>query len=255
MPVNPSLSPSGEPVGRIHSLEHFSTVDGPGIRFVVFLQGCPLRCLYCHNPDTWETAGGESMTVEEVVRRALRYRPYFETSGGGVTLSGGEPLLQADFAAALFRSLRAEGVHTCLDTAGSLLPEDVSAISDLLGATDLVLLDIKESDPLRHEKLTGIPAERPLRFLSELDRRGLPSIVRQVIVPGWTDDDAQIDALGARLAGHPSVREVELLPYHTLGASKWQALGLAEPLAGTPAMDPVRLEALQARINRMTGGR
>lgn len=237
------------PIGRVHSMEHFSTVDGPGIRFVLFLQGCPQRCAYCHNPDTWATDAGNDMSVSDAVAAALRYKPYFETSGGGVTVSGGEPLLQASFVAALFRTLKAEGVSTCLDTSGSILPESSPAVSEVLANTDLVLLDIKHSNPEAHLALTGFPLTLPLRFLSRLDAMRIPAIIRHVVIPGMTDAPAHLDALRAMLAPHACVEEIEMLPYHTLGDEKWHALGLTPPLAGIPEMGGAALEMLQKRMN------
>ncbi len=236
--------------GRIHSYETLAGLDGPGLRTVVFLQGCPLRCAYCHNPDTWDPDGGKLVSAGKVIERVARQRAYFGATGG-VTLSGGEPLAQATFAAEILEGCRSLGIHTALDTAGWPLTADVDRVLD---ATDLVLLDIKDADPERHRRLTGAPAETARRFLRHIDGRHMDVWVRQVIVPGINDDEASVDALAGLLRGM-SVRRVQLLGYHALGADKWRELGLDYPLDGTPELSGERLAELQRRLDAKVSGK
>lgn len=218
--------------GYIHSIESFGTVDGPGIRFVVFLQGCPMRCLYCHNPDTWKPFCGERRTAEELAANALRYKNYF-TGGGGVTVSGGEPLMQAEFVTELFTLLKAKGVHTALDTSGILFDADVPrAFDNLLNVTDLVLLDIKHIDEAEHKKLTSHSNNRVLAFAKYLSDIGKPIWIRHVLVPGITDDDGHLTRLKEFISGLNTVEKVEVLPYHTMGEVKYEKLGVDYPLKG-----------------------
>ena len=222
--------------GRIHSTESFGTVDGPGIRFVVFTQGCPMRCLYCHNPDTWAPDGGTAMTAEELLALYDKNRPFYKK--GGITVTGGEPLLQPDFVADLFRKAHAQGIHTCLDTSGITFdpahPEKIDAVLD---DTDLVLLDIKEVSPEAHRHLTGHANGNILAFARHLDGRGIPVWVRHVVVPGLTDSPEMHRALGEFLATLSNVKALDVLPYHTMGAAKYKALGIPYPLAGVPAAE------------------
>ncbi len=219
--------------GRIHSYESFGTVDGPGIRFVVFFQGCPMRCKYCHNPDTWNVSGGREVTAEEVVKEALKYKSYFGQKGG-VTATGGEPMLQLPFLTELFSLLKAKGVHTCLDTSAATFPADPaadrSAFDDLLKVTDLVLLDIKHIDEDAHRSLTGMTGAHARAFAEYLSEQGKPMWIRHVLVPGITDDDGALHRLRVFLDTLKTVEKVEVLPYHTLGVSKYAALGIDYPL-------------------------
>ena len=227
--------------GRVHSFESFGTVDGPGIRFVVFLQGCPLRCLYCHNPDTWGV-GGTEYSTDEIVKRALRYKNYFGDNGG-VTVSGGEPLLQRAFVCELFEKLKAEGVHTCLDTSGcTFSPERAEEFLPLLNATDLFLLDIKHIDPTEHQKLTGQGNENTLAFARFLSENGKKMWIRHVLVPDLTDKDEWLYGLRAFTDGLKTVEKTEVLPYHTMGEVKYQNLGLGYPLQGVPVPTKERIE-------------
>lgn len=227
-----------EPTARIHSFESMGTVDGPGIRYVVFFQGCPLRCKFCHNRDTWARDQGASHTVADIMHRIRRARRYFAGSGGGVTITGGEPLLQAEFAAELFRACRAEGIHTALDTSGYARVQ--GAVAQVLDNTDLVLLDIKHMDDEIHREYIGVPNARIFQFLRELDSRGIPVWVRHVVVPGYSDDPAHADRLGHFVSQFPVVEQVELLPYHEMGTHKWEALGEEYPLRGVqPPSDAV----------------
>lgn len=233
--------------GNIHSLESFGTVDGPGIRFVVFLQGCPLRCQYCHNPDTWETAGEGKyhMTPDELLSEVLRYKNFI--AKGGVTVTGGEPLLQAEFLREFFRLCREQGIHTALDTSGFICTPKAFEVLEFV---DLVLLDIKTLDAELHPVLTGVKRDHCLRFLDELESRGIPTWIRHVIVPGLTDDDARLEVLARYLSRYKVVEKVELLPYHTMGTFKYEQLGLAYPLDGVEALSKERLENAKAIFAR-----
>ena len=209
--------------GRIHSIESFGTVDGPGIRFVVFMQGCPLKCKYCHNRDTWNLEGGHTISVKELVKEVMHYKSYIDNSGGGVTVSGGEPLLQAGFVTELFKELKKKKIHTALDTAGSLPITD--EIKELLSYTDLVLLDIKQIDNEKAIKLTGSPNKNNLNFAKYLNEINKPVWIRQVLVPGYTDDESDLLKLKEFINGLKNVENVEILPYHNLGKFKWKELG------------------------------
>lgn len=230
--------------GRIHSFESFGTVDGPGIRFVVFMQGCPLRCLYCHNPDTWN-AGGTEYSVDEVVERVLKYKNYFGDKGG-VTVSGGEPLLQIDFLIELFTVLKSKGVHTCADTSGATFrqtnAESVEKHTRLSKVTDLFLLDVKHIDDDACKKLTGQSNENTLAFAKFLSERGNKMWIRQVLVPGYTDDDGSLSRTRAFIDTLQTVEKVEVLPYHTMGAVKYEKLGLEYPLKGVESPSKERVQ-------------
>ena len=233
--------------GRIHSFESFGTVDGPGIRFVVFLQGCPLRCQYCHNPDTWG-AGGTEYTVEEVVARVLKYKNYFGDKGG-VTVTGGEPLLQIGFVTELFTALKQKGVHTCVDTSGITFdpenPASVEKHKKLLEVADLFLLDIKHIDDEACKKLTGQSNAHTLAFAKFLSDNGKPTWIRQVLVPGITDDDESLARTRAFIDTLKSVEKVEVLPYHTMGVVKYEKLGLEYPLKEVSA--PTKERVMNAK--------
>lgn len=229
--------------GRIHSFESFGTVDGPGIRFVVFLQGCPLRCQYCHNPDTWG-GGGEEYTVEAVIERALRYKNYFGDQGG-VTVTGGEPLVQIDFVIELFKKLKARGIHTCVDTSGIMFNPDaessVEKHKELLKVADLFLLDIKHIDEEACQKLTGQSNKNTLAFAKFLSEQNKPIWIRQVLVPGITDSIETLQKTRAFIETLHTVERIEVLPYHSMGEVKYQKLGLEYPLKGleAPSKDAV----------------
>lgn len=209
--------------GKIHSFESFGTVDGPGIRFVVFMQGCPLQCKYCHNRDTWDATGGTQYSVDTIVQKALRLKPYMEVSKGGITVSGGEPLLQTAFVTELFKKVKDKKIHTALDTSGSL-PLN-KTIEELLHYTDLVLLDIKHIDNQKCMDLTGVPNTNTLNFAKYLSDNGIPMWIRQVLIPGITDDENDLKNLKEFISHLKTVEKVELLPYHNLGKFKWEALG------------------------------
>ena len=222
--------------GRLHSIETFGTVDGPGVRFVVFFQGCPMRCLYCHNPDTWDIENASlTLTAKETLAKMTRNLPFYKT--GGITASGGEPLVQIDFLTELFTLAKAEGIHTCLDTSGATFNEkDTERIDKLLAVTDLVMLDIKHTDEGEHLKLTKRPMTAPLAFLNHLNEKGVKVRIRQVLVPGITDTEEQLTALGKIVASVKNLDKVEMLPYHELGRVKYEKLGIDYPLEGTRAL-------------------
>ena len=210
-------------IGKIHSVESFGTVDGPGILFVVFMQGCTLKCKYCHNRDTWDTHSGTEISVQELVKQILNYKTYIDNSGGGVTVSGGEPLLQAEFVTELFKNLKSIGIHTALDTAGSIPISN--QIKDLLKYTDLVLLDIKHIDNEKCINLTGFSNKNNLEFAKYLSNLKIPVWIRQVLVPGYTDDKFDLQKLKKFLDTLENVEKIELLPYHDLGKFKWKEIG------------------------------
>lgn len=219
--------------GRIHSFDSFGTVDGSGIRFIVFMQGCPLKCKFCHNRDTWDFNKGEEYTVEEIVKRLKRVKPYIEASslGGGITVSGGEPLGQAEFVCELFKECKRQGFHTCLDTAGSY--EINGTIKELLEYTDLVLLDIKHIDSRKCKELTGMDNTNNKNFAKYLSQTNKKVWIRQVLTPGITDD---IDTLKATqkfvLELGDIVEKIEILPYHDMGKFKWIEIDGKYPLEG-----------------------
>ena len=233
--------------GRIHSFESFGTVDGPGIRFVVFLQGCPLRCQYCHNPDTWG-AGGTEYSVDEVIERALKYRNYFGDQGG-VTVTGGEPLVQIDFVTELFTELKKRGVHTCVDTSGitfnSASAASVEKHEKLLSVADLFLLDIKHIDDDACQKLTGLSNKNTLAFARFLSDHGKKTWIRQVLVPDLTDNEESLARTRAFIDTLQTVERIEVLPYHTMGEVKYQKLGIEYPLKGVEP--PTKERVLNAK--------
>ena len=217
--------------GYIHSLESFGTVDGPGVRFVVFFQGCPLRCLYCHNPDSWAIHGGTEMDASEIIDKMVRNLPFYET--GGITATGGEPLLQIEFLTELFSLAKSKGIHTTLDTSGILFSQDKRDKYDaLMDVCDLVLLDIKHIDEDKHVHLTGASNKSVFEFMDYLKDVKKPVWVRHVIVPDITYKEEQLKSLGSYLRGFDNVERVDVLPYHTMGVVKYQVLGDDYPLKG-----------------------
>ncbi|MBR5545933.1 MAG: pyruvate formate lyase-activating protein [Clostridia bacterium] len=225
--------------GFIHSVESFGTVDGPGIRFVVFFQGCPMRCLYCHNPDTWHMADGQQTTVEEILSQFRKNKAFYQK--GGITATGGEPLLQLDFLTALFEAAKAEKVHTCLDTSGiTFRPEDAALTARfdrLMAATDLIMLDLKQVIPERHQALTGQSNENILAFARYAAEKDKKLWIRHVVVPGWTDDEESLTALGRFMAQLKTVKALDVLPYHTLGVHKYQQMGMDYLLEGVQPLE------------------
>lgn len=236
--------------GFIHSTESFGTVDGPGVRFVVFFQGCPLRCLYCHNPDTWKFSGGREVTAEELLKEYDSYKEFLKS--GGITATGGEPMAQPEFLKELFSLAKKRGIHTCLDTSGAVFkPESHEKIDEIIKYTDLVMLDIKHIDSVEHKKLTGMGNEHILAFAEYLRDNNIPLWVRHVVVPGITDDEDELFRLGEFLAGLNNLKALDVLPYHDMGKVKYQNLGIDYPLAD---VEPLPKEkAIEARDIIMRG--
>ncbi|MFV0341851.1 MAG: pyruvate formate-lyase-activating protein [Anaerocolumna sp.] len=219
-----------ETIGRIHSVESCGTVDGPGVRFVVFMQGCPLRCQYCHNPDTWDTSKGKDYTTKELMREIVRYKSYMKFSGGGVTFTGGEPLLQFNFILEMVKLCKAEGISVAIDTSGYVWNDK---ISEILEYTDIVLLDIKNYDPDVYENVTGASLAPTLDFLEYLHEKDIKVWVRYVLVPNLTDNLESIEDLASYLKDFSNVIKIELLPFHKMGEYKWQEMGLEYKLTDT----------------------
>lgn len=208
---------------RVHSIETFGTVDGPGIRFVLFLQGCYLQCKYCHNRDTWDLKGGEPKSLDDILEKMKRYKNYMMLSGGGVTVTGGEPFLQVKFLIELFKKLKEEGIHTCIDTSGIVAITD--DVKELLKYTDLVLLDIKHIDDEKCKKLVGVSNKRELEFAQYLSDNNIKIWIRQVLVPGYTDDEEDLKRLKKFIKSLKTVENIQVLPYHSMGKFKWEKLG------------------------------
>lgn len=236
-----------EIIGRIHHTESFGTVDGPGIRFIVFMQGCLMKCKYCHNRDSWALDAGKEMTVSEIMRDLKDYIHYIQTSGGGITVSGGEPTLQAEFVTELFRACHNEGIHTCLDTNG-FMREHTEAIDNLLQVTDLVLLDLKAMDDSTHIDLTKVSNRYAIQFAKLLQSLDKKTWIRRVVVDGYTDSVASARDLGLFIQDMQNVERVELLPYHELGVHKWAEFGEEYPLKGMLPPKKTTMEALKAEI-------
>lgn len=228
--------------GRIHSTESFGTVDGPGVRLVIFFQGCPMRCRYCHNPDTWAAIGGTERTAEELLEIYERGRPFYR--GGGITATGGEPLMQLAFLTELFEKAKKREIHTCLDTSGIVYTDKKKAEYErLFAATDLVLLDIKHSTEEGHLALTGKSLKPVLAFARALEAADVPVIVRHVCVPGITDGEEELRELGRLIGGLRNVKGLDVLAYHTLGVPKYKELKIPYPLERTPEMKPEEAKA------------
>ena len=225
--------------GRIHSLESFGTVDGPGVRFVVFVQGCPMRCAYCHNPDTWAMTGGTMMEPTEIIEQYERNKGFYR--GGGITVTGGEPLMQVDFLIDLFTLAKAKDIHTCIDSSGIAFNPDsaqfMEKLDHLMTLTDLVMLDIKHIDPEKHKELTAQPNNRILEFAAYLNEKKVDMWIRHVVVPGITDDDKYLEELGYFIGQFTNRKALDVLPYHTMGEVKYQKLGMEYKLKGVPAME------------------
>ena len=231
-------------IGRVHSLQSLGTLDGPGVRFVVFLQGCHLRCGCCHNPDTWEMQGGTEYTADELLEKIVRYRPYFKQTGG-VTVSGGEPLLQAEFVRELFEKCHAEGIHTCLDTSGTILTD---AVKDLLTATDLVLLDVKYTTEALYQAHVGGKLADVTAFLAYLNAHAIPTVLRQVTIPGLNDTEENIRALKAIADAHSCVEKTELLPFRKICQTKYDQLAIPFPFAEYPTPSKETMQRLNAML-------
>lgn len=241
--------------GRIHSIESFGTVDGPGIRFVIFMQGCPMRCAYCHNPDTWEINAGTKRTVESILKEYDSYKTFLK--GGGITVTGGEPLVQMDFVIELFEEAKKQGIHTCIDTSGITFREELSdKYRRLFKSTDLIMLDIKQIDGEKHRALTGHGNDRILEFARFISQEGVDLWVRFVAVPGLTDDEKDLVALGEFLAELSTLKALDVLPYHTMGIDKYKEMNLEYPLAEVESMEKdqaakIRNIILRARKHKL----
>jgi pyruvate formate lyase activating enzyme len=231
--------------GRIHSFQSLGTVDGPGIRFVVFFQGCNLRCKCCHNPDTWDFSGGTQYEASEIIQKATRFREYFGKEGG-ITISGGEPLLQAEFAYELFRKCHEIGINTCLDTSGSIWNESVKR---LLSETDRVLLDIKYTDDALYHENVGCGIQKPLDFLAYLNEKQIPTTLRQVIIPTINDHKENIISLKAIAMAHPCVDKIELLPFRKICQTKYDSMKLDFPFGHLPEAKKDVIENLTGLLN------
>lgn len=234
-------------IGHIHSIETCGTVDGPGMRFVVFFKGCPMRCKYCHNPDTWDPQGGEDHTVEDLLAQYDSLKSFY--TNGGITATGGEPLMQMDFLIELFEASKAKGIHTCLDTSGVIFhrdnPELLKKFERLAKCTDLVMLDIKHIDPEQHKELCRQPNDNILDFAKFLDEQGIDIWIRHVIVEGITLVDEYLDQLGYFIGGLKHLKALDCLPYHSMGVVKYKNLGMEYPLKGLK--DLPKEEAIRAR--------
>lgn len=230
-------------IGNIHSIETCGTVDGPGIRFVVFLQGCPMRCLYCHNPDTWEIKENQLMSVDEILNK---YESVKEFCKGGITVTGGEPLVQKDFVTELFKKAKEKNIHTALDTSGILFnPDKKEDFEELLKYTDLVLLDIKHIDDNEHKKLTKHSNKNILEFAKYLSEIGKPVWIRHVVVPDITYNEKYLHKLGKFLSTLKNIKALDVLPYHNMAETKYENLGIDYPLKGVPQL--TKEEAINAR--------
>lgn len=238
--------------GYIHSIETFGSVDGPGVRFIVFMQGCPMRCQYCHNPDSWKPRVGQEMTANELLEKALRYRSYWGDKGG-ITVSGGEALMQIDFVTELFEKAHAMGVNTCLDTSAQPFTRNepwMGKFDRLMAATDTVLLDIKHIDNEEHRKLTRFGNDNIIdcaRYLSDIQK---PVWIRHVLVPGITDNDEYLNRLADFLRTLTNIERIDVLPYHTLGIFKYEKLGIDYPLDGVPTPTDERIDNARMILNK-----
>lgn len=235
--------------GRIHSLESFGTVDGPGVRYVIFLQGCPMRCAYCHNPDTWEFGSGREIEPAYLIEQYERNVDFYK--GGGITVTGGEPLCQLDFLIELFTLAKKKNIHTCIDTSGIAYHssrEFLDKLDRLMALTDLVMLDIKHINKEKHMELTGQPNDGIIQFAYYLNEKRIPTWIRHVVVPGLTDDQESLRALGYFIGGLSNLQALDLLPYHVMGVKKYEELGLEYRLKDIPAMNKDKLRELKLHI-------
>ena len=239
--------------GFIHSIETFGSVDGPGIRYVVFMQGCPMRCLYCHNPDTWDIGKGREVGAHQLIQEYEKNKMFYRS--GGITVTGGEPLLQVDFLIELFSLAKARGIHTCLDTSGITYSDCNTAylkkLDELMKYTDLVMLDIKHIDPKKHREITSRDNSGILAFARYLADKGIPVWIRHVIVKGYTDDPEHLRALGRFIGGLSNAKALDVLPYHSMGEKKYSELGIDYPLLGMESLD--KSEAQKAKSYILEG--
>ena len=242
------------PQGRVHTLETFGLVDGPGVRFVIFLKGCRMRCQYCHNPDTW-SGEGQEWTAQELFAHVRRYKTYWKNNGG-ITVSGGEPLLQIKFVTELFRLAKQEGIHTALDTAGepfSMEPDALKEFDRLMGVTDLFLLDLKMMDEAGHRRMTGVGNANIHEMAKYLSDHGKAMWIRHVLVPGLTDDEEDLRKMRSFIQRLRTVERIEVLPYHTLGIMKWRDLGIPYPLEGVPVPSQEEIRYAEALLQGTNG--
>ena len=229
--------------GRIHSVETMGTVDGPGIRYVVFTQGCPMRCVFCHNRDAWDPKGGNETTVDELMEDIKQYLPFYKSSGGGVTATGGEPTMQADFIRDLFSRVKNElGLNTAMDTSGFV---EIDKAKGLLEVTDLVLLSIKHIDEIKHKAITGVSSNKVFAFMEYLREINKPLWIRYVVIPGLTDDIEDVKRLAEFLKEFPNIELVDILPYHTMGTYKWEELGLDYSLENVSPPDKESMKEIK----------
>lgn len=228
-------------LGNIHSIESFGTVDGPGIRLVVFMQGCPMRCKYCHNPDTWEYSENNQISIEEILEKYESIKEFLKN--GGITLTGGEPLMQVDFAIELFKAAKEKNIHTAIDTSGVIFNKE--KIDELIKYTDLFMLDIKHINEEEHKKLTGHSNKQILEFAKYLSEKNVPLWIRHVVVPTITDKEEYLQELGRFIAGLKSLKALDVLPYHNMAISKYESLGMEYPLKDLPPL--TKEQAIKAR--------
>ncbi len=242
-------------LGRIHSRESFGTVDGPGIRYVLFMQGCPMRCIYCHNPDTWRIDSGCEVSAEEIISEVMKNIAFYKK--GGITVTGGEPLLQPDFLTELFSLAKEKGIHTCIDTSGITYTESNTEynkkLDRLMELTDLVMLDIKHIDPDMHRKITGKSNSSVLSFARYLEEKKIPVWIRHVVVEGYTDNPEYLRELGRFIGTLRNIEALDVLPYHSMGETKYKELGIEYPLAGMKALQ--KSEAITAKSYILEGFR
>lgn len=238
--------------GYVHSIESFGSVDGPGIRFILFLQGCALRCGYCHNPDSWDMSEGKKHDVQEIIDEVVKYKEFFDTSGGGITVSGGEPLLQMPFVTELFKECKKRGIHTNIDTSGDLRLSDKrkEQLTELLDVTDMMMLDIKLMDSEGHEKLTGKTNEHILELGRFVASTNTPMWIRRVLVPGVTDGEEDLEKTAEYIRSLKVVEKVEVLPYHSMGEYKWEQMGYEYPLKGKEAPTEEQVKHAEAILSK-----
>lgn len=244
---SPITNPQSAVKGRIHSIESCGTVDGPGIRFVIFTQGCPLRCLYCHNPDSRCIREGQEVTVDELMTQIQKYRSYMRFSGGGVTISGGEPLMQPEFVREIYRRCQDLGIHTALDTSGYV---NLDLVKPVLDHVNLVLLDIKSFDPKIYFKITNVSLEPTLAFAQYLSEIKKPTWIRFVLVPNLSDNLESIEGLARFVSTLGNVEKVEVLPFHKMGEYKWEQLGYDYQLKNTPSPSPQQVQQVMEIFQR-----
>ncbi len=233
-------------IGKVHSIQSLGTVDGPGVRFVAFLSGCPLRCRCCHNPDTWDPMAGTEYTAEDIVKRAERYREYFGEKGG-ITLSGGEPLMQTEFSTEIFKLCHEKGINTCLDTSGIVLNDKVR---ELLSHTDRVLLDVKYTNEAQYRENVGCPMAPTLEFLAYLNEKNIPTTVRQVIIPTVNDTEENAIALREIIKKHPCIDKVELLPFRKICQTKYDNMGIDFPFGHLPEPSRDKMAELEGIVRK-----